>query len=735
MKSDVGTSIRSSDSTCTICIVFIITFTYRIVVTKTINCITSTTLSSMILIKASLLLFGSLNTSKRKTVSTTTKRLPSNNISASLSSGTKTDVDTNTNNDFFKKSTQSIQQFLSSPFEQTLLSPSMSMGNQLSQEAENTIESFIATFNNLSSSSTGTAVGIQKMVTAYFDRDVEYTDTSFYRTVTGSDELLKHFLLFRSSDSSSLSINSGRQIVIDDIVAGKGKGGQSKANVSDSNDDSDDSIVNVCVQYHLEELLLNDGGENDSADDSGVIIPDSTGITFYTLRKGKISNLFNVLEPPSPKPGDAGLKLLKAASTVLDRNNDVVEEIKGKINKSDGNNDENIVETYFNSWNERNMDNAVKCFTPNCVYDDLQYDTSFEGKDKMEQHLNNVAECLPSSFQFKIDNLVTSNNGGKVGVLWHVESNGNELPFTRGCSFYTTTSTERGRQKQQLIQTGVDIPEPAVIKSGAINSTVKKFTAEPVRLLPLTMWILYMYIVFLSDGILPGANALQLEQRTWEEVRDLSLNFFLVSPLLHLPFAPVVHPMLEGVFNLLLAWAGMFAGFLSDERKDKPNILEFGPIVIGMQFLTSAFLLPYLAVRSSEDEEGDVQNTVYKEDITGSIQATVGEWKPLGGLLGGVGSASIVWAFLARPEFGAFSERYDSFKALLSIDRVGSSFLVDLAIFALFQGWFVDDDMKRRGVGSGEMVALKNLAKFVPFFGLAFYLTFRPPLPSREQVL
>ena len=84
-----------------------------------------------------------------------------------------------------------------------------------------------------------------------------------------------------------------------------------------------------------------------------------------------------------------------------------------------------------------------------------------------------------------------------------------------------------------------------------------------------------MYIIFLSDGILPGANALQLEQRTLEEVRYLSLNFFLVSPLLKLPFSPVVHPVLEGVFNLLLSSAALFAGFLSDEHRQKPILCSW----------------------------------------------------------------------------------------------------------------------------------------------------------------
>jgi hypothetical protein len=161
-----------------------------------------------------------------------------------------------------------------------------------------------------------------------------------------------------------------------------------------------------------------------------------------------------------------------------------------------------------------------------------------------------------------------------------------------------------------------------------------------------------MYILFVSDGILPGANALALEQLTWEEVRDLSINFFLISPALHLPFSPVVHPMLEGVFNLLLAWAALFAGFLLDERVEEAELVMFGPLLIGMQFLTSGFLLPYLSTRTSKrrtEDSGTTTTTttttttsslvVYREDISGTLPRKVAEWRPLGLALGGVGTA------------------------------------------------------------------------------------------------
>jgi hypothetical protein len=95
-----------------------------------------------------------------------------------------------------------------------------------------------------------------------------------------------------------------------------------------------------------------------------------------------------------------------------------------------------------------------------------------------------------------------------------------------------------------------------------------------------------------------------------------------------------------------------------------------------------------------------------------------------------VGSYSLYWGMFGRvEEYGlAVQERWTSFTALLSIDRVGSSFLVDLAIFGIFQSWWIDDDLRRRGVADGEQTALRNVGKFVPFWGLGLYLLVRPPL-------
>eukprot|EP00584_Thalassiosira_punctigera_P023426 CAMPEP_0172567908 /NCGR_PEP_ID=MMETSP1067-20121228/117719_1 /TAXON_ID=265564 ORGANISM="Thalassiosira punctigera, Strain Tpunct2005C2" /NCGR_SAMPLE_ID=MMETSP1067 /ASSEMBLY_ACC=CAM_ASM_000444 /LENGTH=582 /DNA_ID=CAMNT_0013359365 /DNA_START=103 /DNA_END=1851 /DNA_ORIENTATION=+ len=552
--------------------------------------------------------------------------------------------------------------------------------------AEEVVTSFLSAINSRDDPS--------DIVERYFADEINYVDTSYYNPIEGKEALRKHLYLHAGSSSlSTLTADSSEVVVVDDIVSAS----------------SSDEKASVCVMYHM----ATEGGDD---------VLDTTAISFYNLRGSKISKVLDVTEPTSPKPGDSGLKLLKSVSKLIGDETILVkrgDEVAGIPSVS-------VVENYFDAWNRRDMVDATLCFDENCIMRDLQYDDALRGRDEVEQHLLRVKDCLPSTFNFVVDDIAVASN--KAGVVWHVENNQDPLAFTRGCSFYTID------ERSGLIKSGFEIPEKAPPKLGYWNTLSSKFEAEPIRFIPAAIWMAYMYTLFISDGILPGVNALALEQRTWEEVRDLSLNFFLVAPLLKLPFSPAVHPMLEGVFNLLLSWAAMFAGFLSDERKEKPNLLPFGPMLVGMQFLTSGFLLPYLFTRTPE-----TATEAYQEDIDGALQATVAEWRPLGGLLGGVGTASILWGFIGRPEFGPFSERYASFGDLLSIDRVGSSFIVDLVIFAIFQGWFVDDDLKRRGVVlegedadiGGELAILRNVAKYVPFFGLAVYLSFRPSLPGR----
>jgi len=159
-----------------------------------------------------------------------------------------------------------------------------------------------------------------------------------------------------------------------------------------------------------------------------------------------------------------------------------------------------------------------------------------------------VADALPESFAFVVDEV--ADGGDTVGVQWHVEADGEPLPFTRGCSVcaaasdYERLDARRERHREAasprrasirytanadgLLLTGFDVPEPAPIKPGgaglALLSLASKIIKEPLRAAPLLCFLVYCQQLFLAEGqLLPGPSALALDGATWVEVRDLSL--------------------------------------------------------------------------------------------------------------------------------------------------------------------------------------------------------------------
>ena len=53
------------------------------------------------------------------------------------------------------------------------------------------------------------------------------------------------------------------------------------------------------------------------------------------------------------------------------------------------------------------------------------------------------------------------------------------------------------------------------------------------------------------------------------QVKDYTINFWCVLPTFFPKLAPAQNPVAEGMFNVLLAWAALFSGFLPDGRTSK----------------------------------------------------------------------------------------------------------------------------------------------------------------------
>jgi hypothetical protein len=394
-----------------------------------------------------------------------------------------------------------------------------------------------------------------------------------------------------------------------------------------------------------------------------------------------------------------------------------------------------VVEEYFNYWNLRDMDSAISLFDADCTYEDTLYPGVFQGRETLKKHLFSVADSLPTSFKFCLD-VVSEDKNGNIGVQWHVENDDKPLPFTRGCSMYKVN------MKSMKITEGFDVPEP-VAKSGAFSLFILKsasgFIDEPRKLIPFGAWIFYCWFLFISN-VAPGPNALQLDSATWKEVLDLSYNFWLILPIGFPQFAvDTVSPVLEGIFNLLLAWAGLYAGFMVDGKqlKTQKDVEEgenkFILPAIVMQFLTNAAYLPYLFTRKAYSVGSDTKERPLfnVEDLSPLEKVCESKGLPL--LFGTVGIISIAWGLYGRmDQYSDISTRIESFTSMMNTDRLGFSFVIDLLYFTVFQGWLVNDDLLKRGFSAQES-ASSNLAKIgssVPFFGLIYYLLQRPSFPK-----
>lgn len=170
---------------------------------------------------------------------------------------------------------------------------------------------------------------------------------------------------------------------------------------------------------------------------------------FQASRRLNSASKGNSLLRSAPSTSSTSLRLFNSLVTTP---------VAGKLRGSQ------VISLYFKYWNSREMDNAADLFDPDCIYEDTLYPEQFKGKDDIKFHLLRVADSLPSSFQFVVDEYSTGSDiKGQVtiGVQWHVESDGQQLPFTRGTSIYKVN--DKG-----LISYGFDVPEPTVKQAPSV---------------------------------------------------------------------------------------------------------------------------------------------------------------------------------------------------------------------------------------------------------------------------
>lgn len=254
--------------------------------------------------------------------------------------------------------------------------------------------------------------------------------------------------------------------------------------------------------------------------------------------------------------------------------------------------------------------------------------------------------------------------------------------------------------------------QPQTAPESKISTTAIPATNGGAKAFLWGSWVVYVGYLLLSEWP-PGESLLHTRPETLQMAMDLSLNFWFVMPMVVPHVTPVLHPALEALFNIVVAWGLLLWGFAIDGRQQRVPIV---PFLVGTAFLTNVFYLPWLAIRWSNPIPPQLPLTRFE---------TVAESRVWPSLLLGVFGVSLVWGAIARPEFGDLSARWIALVDLVKSDRLAYSFFMDLLVFWVFQSWLVKDDMARRQWHSPSMLWLTRL---LPFLGLVIYFLRRPRL-------
>jgi ketosteroid isomerase-like protein len=122
----------------------------------------------------------------------------------------------------------------------------------------------------------------------------------------------------------------------------------------------------------------------------------------------------------------------------------------------------NAVESFFQAWNNRDLNTLVDQFAEDCTFEDATYPGPFDGKDAINRHFRLLADATTTQF---VLNEIAVGADDKIAVQYRLEEDNEILPYSRHCAFYTLD------QETGLITSVFDTVEPES-KSGATDLAV-----------------------------------------------------------------------------------------------------------------------------------------------------------------------------------------------------------------------------------------------------------------------
>lgn len=395
-----------------------------------------------------------------------------------------------------------------------------------------------------------------------------------------------------------------------------------------------------------------------------------------------------------------------------------------------------VITRYYECYNEKNIDEVLKLFSEDVVYEDLIYQEPFQGKQSVAAYFTKIGNLVPKDIKFVVDD-ITESDERKCGVLWHVELESEkdglvDLPFSRGCSFYVLNEQGEISFARDIVEPAIKPGESALKGINTVAPLIRKLgnRANPAFVvsadgknlvhagLMFGFSISYILVVLFST-IPPGSPIYQTNPDDLERILHESYNFFYVNMVLGSMGLNVVpniaeNPVDEGLFNLINAWSLMFLPlWVADPKGKSVDWTTKGRLWFGTMFLTNVFLPFYMTLRLIPD--------IYRVESAGDNYSDSNDGGPEGlqpGKTGSkiiastsllVGIVSLGWIAVGRPEY-SLTERLDFLTTEFTTDRVFWAFCLDACLYSVWQYWILSD------------LKAPMWQRLVPFYGLAAWI-------------
>ncbi|KAL3833463.1 hypothetical protein ACJIZ3_008199 [Penstemon smallii] len=143
-----------------------------------------------------------------------------------------------------------------------------------------------------------------------------------------------------------------------------------------------------------------------------------------------------------------------------------------------------IMQFYY-AINEKNLKQLGTLIAEDCFFEDYSFPKPFQGKKETLRFLEQLTSSMGQNMQFNVEHICEGNDS-TAGVNWHLDWNKIQVPFTRGCSFYSL-STKGDKLVIKKAQVHIESP----IKLGALALTIFKMVNSLFDAFPAaTEWFL-----------------------------------------------------------------------------------------------------------------------------------------------------------------------------------------------------------------------------------------------------